>query len=61
MSGMAPHRARATLSDYEAFVAPLPENERCELIDGAIEAMTNPGETHGLFVGNVFADEACPR
>ena len=28
MSGMAPRRAGATLSDYEAFIAPLPENER---------------------------------
>ena len=55
MSGMAPRRAGATLSDYEAFIAPLRENERWELIDGVIEAMTNPGEKHGLIVGNIFA------
>ncbi len=55
MSGMAPRRARATWSDYEAFIAPLPENERWELVDGAIAAMTNPGEKHGLIVRNIFA------
>ena len=55
MSGMAPRRAGATLSDYEAFVAPLRENERWELISGVIEAMTNPDEKHGLIVGNIFA------
>ncbi len=55
MAGMAPRRVPATLSDYEAFIAPLPENERWELIDGVIEAMTNPGEKHGLIVGNIFA------
>ncbi len=55
MSGMAPRRARATLSDYEAFIAPLCENERWELIGGVIEATTNPDEKHGLIVGNIFA------
>ena len=55
MSGMAPRRVRVTLFDYETFVAPLPENERWELIDGVIESMTNPGERHGLIVGNIFA------
>ena len=43
MSGMAPRRARATLSDYEAFIVPLPENERWELVDAVTEAVTNPG------------------
>ena len=39
---MAPRRARATLSDYEAFIVPLPENERWELVDAVMEAVTYP-------------------
>ena len=50
MSGMAPRRVRATLSDHEAFITSLPDNERRELIAGAIEAMTDPGERHGMRV-----------
>ncbi len=55
MSETALRRTRVTLSEYEIFVAPLPENDRWELIGGVVEAMTNPGERHGLIVGNIFA------
>ena len=54
MSDVAVKVPRATLADYERFVAGRPDDERWELIDGVIEMMTNPTENHGQIAGNLY-------
>lgn len=46
MSDQAAITRAMSLADYEAFVAARPEDEGWELVDGAIEMMTNPTENH---------------
>lgn len=55
MTGAADTAKTVTLADYKRFVASRPDDERWELIGGAVEMMTNPLLNHGLIIGNIFA------